>query len=314
MKTIVVAIGGNSLIRDEQHRSVGDQYAAVCETVRHLVPLAAAGHRLVVTHGNGPQVGFILLRSEYSRGFLHEVPIESIVADTQGAIGYQIQQAFENELWARKVKRSVATVITQTLVEAGDPAFKSPTKPIGPFYKKEQAEERMQKDGWKMVEDAGRGWRRVIASPKPVRIIENHVIRSMVKEDVIVIAAGGGGIPVVRDAAGQLKGVAAVIDKDYASAMLAKDIGADVFVISTAVDRVCLNFGKPEQRELAVMTRDEALGYLKDGHFAAGSMKPKVEACLQFIDSGGKEAMITSPERLEEALAGKNGTRIVARA
>jgi carbamate kinase len=314
LKTVVVAIGGNSLIRDEKHRSVKDQYEAVCETVRHLAPLAAAGHRLVVTHGNGPQVGFILLRSEYSRGFLHEVPLESIVADTQGAIGYQIQQALENDLWARKVKRRVATVITQTLVDAADPAFQKPTKPIGPFYTKEQADERMAKEGWNMTEDAGRGWRRVIASPRPVRIIESHVIKSLVEEGVVVIAAGGGGIPVVRDAAGQLRGVPAVIDKDYASAMLAREIGADIFVISTAVERVCLNFGKPDQKALDSITRAEAARYLKEGHFAAGSMKPKVEACLQFLEGGGREAMITSPDRLEEALAGKNGTRILATA
>jgi carbamate kinase len=310
--TIVIAIGGNSLIRDERHRSVADQYAAVCETVRHLIPLVEKGHRLVITHGNGPQVGFILLRSEYSRGFLHEVPLESIVADTQGAIGYQIQQVFENDLWKKNIRRGVATVITQTLVEENDPAFQKPTKPIGPFYKEDQARERMAKDGWKMVEDAGRGWRRVVPSPNPVRIIESHVIKRLVQDDVIVIAAGGGGVPVVRNDSGELHGVAAVIDKDYASALLAKEIGADLFVISTAVDRVYLNYGKPDQKALSRLTTDEAERYLKEGHFAAGSMKPKVEACLRFLRTGGKEALITCPEAIEDALAGRSGTRFVS--
>jgi carbamate kinase len=311
-KTIVVAVGGNSLIRDEKHRSVGDQYEAVVETVKNLMPLIEAGHRLVLTHGNGPQVGFILLRSEYSRGFLHEVPLDSIVADTQGAIGYQLQQAFENAFWKKKLRRWVATVVTQTLVDEKDPAFQKPTKPIGPFYKEEQAKERIAKDGWAMVEDAGRGWRRVVPSPRPVKIIESRVINALLEDGVVVIAAGGGGVPVVRDEAGQLRGVAAVIDKDYASALLAKEIGADLFVISTAVERVCLNFGKPDQKSLDRVTADEARRYLKEGHFAAGSMKPKVEACLQFLEGGGKEALITCPEAIEKALAGGSGTRIVA--
>ncbi|HRY30024.1 MAG TPA: carbamate kinase [Elusimicrobiota bacterium] len=311
-KTIVIAIGGNSLIRDAQHQTVKDQYDAVCETARHMVDLVEKGHRLIITHGNGPQVGFILLRSEYSRGFLHEVPIDSIVADTQGAIGYQIQQAIENEMWRRQVRRQVVTVVTQVLVNSDDPAFQKPTKPIGPFYKKEQAEERIKKDGWNMVEDAGRGWRRVIASPKPVRIIESHAVKLLVKEGVIVISAGGGGIPVIRDKDGILRGTAAVIDKDYASALLAKEIGADLFVISTGVEQVCLNFKKPDQKNLSRLTKEEAKRYLAEGHFAAGSMKPKIEACLQFLESGGKEALITSPEKIKEALDGKTGTLIVA--
>ncbi|HOW27572.1 MAG TPA: carbamate kinase [Elusimicrobiota bacterium] len=311
MKTLVIAIGGNSLIKDAKHQKVEDQYSCVCETSKFIAELIEAGHRVVITHGNGPQVGFILLRSEYSRGILHEVPLDSIGADTQGAIGYQIQQAMQNELWIRGLRKSVVTVVTQTLVESSDPAFQKPTKPIGPFYKKEQADERMAHEKWSMVEDSGRGWRRVVPSPKPVRVIESKAIQDLVERGVVVVAAGGGGIPVVRDDQGRLKGVAAVIDKDYASAILAKEIGADLFIISTGVEQVCLNFGKPDQKTLSVMTRDEAMKYLKEGHFAAGSMKPKVEACLQFIDGGGQEALITSPEALERALAGKTGTRIV---
>ena len=232
-QTIVIAIGGNSLIKDEDHRSVADQYAAVVETARHIVDLVARGFRVVITHGNGPQVGFILLRSEHSRGLLHEVPLDSIGADTQGAIGYQIQQAMQNEFRRRGLKETAATVVTQALVDKNDPAFQKPTKPIGQFYKKEQADDRIRVEKWTMVEDAGRGWRRVVASPKPTRIIEAEAIKHLVASGCVVIAAGGGGIPVVQDDQGNLSGAAAVIDKDLASAVLAKEIAADLLVIST---------------------------------------------------------------------------------
>ena len=311
MKTIVIAIGGNSLIKDDQHRSVPDQYAAVVETARHIVDLVESGCCVVITHGNGPQVGFILLRSEYSRGILHEVPLDSIGADTQGAIGYQIQQAMQNELRRRKMRQSVATVVTQTLVDKNDAAFQKPTKPIGQFYKKEEAEDRMRVEKWTMVEDAGRGWRRVVPSPKPVRIIEADIIRHLVDAGYVVIAAGGGGIPVAQDEQGNLHGTAAVIDKDLASAVLAKEIAADLLVISTAVEKVCLNFGKPNQKALDRMTIAEAKQYLGDGHFKPGSMLPKVQACIHFIEEGGTEALITCPEVLSSALAGKTGTWMV---
>ena len=311
MKTLVIAIGGNSLITNAQHQSVPDQYAAVVKTVRHLTDLLEQRHRVVITHGNGPQVGFILLRSEHSRGILHEVPIDSIVADTQGALGYQIQQALENEFRRRHLKKSVATVVTQTLVNRDDAAFARPAKPIGEFYTREQAEERMRVEKWTMVEDAGRGWRRVVASPVPVRIIEAEVVRHLVKEGYVVIAVGGGGIPVVADEKGMLSGVAAVIDKDLASAVLAKEIDADLLAISTAVEKVCLNFGTPEQRALDVMTVAEARRYMAEGHFKPGSMLPKIKACIQFVTDSGREALITCPESLSDALEGKTGTRVV---
>ena len=311
MKTVVIAIGGNSLIKDAQHQSVPDQFAAVVETVRHITDLLERNYRLVITHGNGPQVGFILLRSEHSRGLLHQVLLDSIVADTQGALGYQLQQALENEFRRRGLKKSVATIVTQTLVESSDPAFTRPTKPIGEFYTREQAEERIRVEQWTMAEDAGRGWRRVVASPKPIRIIEAEVVRHLVKDGYVVVAAGGGGIPVVADAAGILRGVPAVIDKDLASAVLANQIGADLLVISTAVEKVCLNFGQPGQQELASMTVAEANRFLAAGHFAAGSMRPKVEACLHFIQRGAREAVITCPGKLSLALSGGSGTRIV---
>lgn len=311
MKTVVIAVGGNSLIKDDQHMSVPDQYAAVVETAQHITDLIERGFRVVITHGNGPQVGFILLRSEHSRGILHEVPLDSIGADTQGAIGYQIQQAMGNEFRKRNLKKTCATVVTQTLVDKNDPAFQKPSKPIGQFYKKEDAEDRMRVEKWTMIEDAGRGWRRVVASPKPVRIIEADVIKKLVAEGYTLIAAGGGGIPVVADEAGNLRGVAAVIDKDLASAALAKEIGADLLVISTAVEKVCLNFGKPDQKSLDKMTVAEAKQYIKEGHFKPGSMLPKVQACVQFIEAGGTEALITCPEVLPAALEGKTGTRVV---
>ena len=310
MKTVVIAIGGNSLIKDDQHMSVPDQYAAIVETSRHITDLIEKDFRVVITHGNGPQVGFILLRSEHSRGILHEVPLDSIGADTQGAIGYQIQQALGNEFRKRGLKKSVVTVVTQTLVDRNDPAFQKPTKPIGQFYKKAEADDRMRVEKWTMVEDAGRGWRRVVPSPKPVRIIEADVIKKLVADGYTLIAAGGGGIPVIADDAGNLRGVAAVIDKDLASAALAKEIGADLLVISTAVEKVCLNFGKPDQKTLDHMTVADAKQYIAEGHFKPGSMLPKVQACVQFVEQGGSEALITSPEALPAALAGKTGTRV----
>lgn len=311
MKTLVIAIGGNSLITNAQHMSVPDQYAAVVKTVHHITDLLEHRHRIVITHGNGPQVGFILLRSEHSRGLLHQVPLDSIVADTQGALGYQIQQALQNEFRRRRLKKSVVTVVTQTLVNRDDAAFASPGKPIGEFYTREQAADRMQVEKWTMIEDAGRGWRRVVASPIPVRIIESEVVRHLVKHGYVVIAAGGGGIPVVADKKGILRGVAAVIDKDLASAVLAKEIGADMLVISTAVEKVCLNFGTPGQRALDSMTVAEARRYMAEGHFKPGSMLPKIEACVQFVTNSGHEALITCPEALPAALDGHTGTRLV---
>lgn len=311
MKTLVIAIGGNSLIKDAQHQSVPHQYAAVVETVRHITDLLERDYRIVITHGNGPQVGFILLRSEHSRGVLHQVPLDSIVADTQGALGYQIQQALENEFRLRGLKKSVATVVTQTLVDRNDPAFARPSKPIGEFYTRVQAEDRMRVERWDMVEDAGRGWRRVVASPKPLRVVEYGVVQHLVKDGYVVVAAGGGGIPVVEDERGMLKGVPAVIDKDLASSVLAREIGADVLVISTSVERVCLNFGKPNQRAIEVLTLAGAERFMAEGHFAPGSMLPKVQACVDFISGGGTEAIITCPESLSAALKGNTGTRFL---
>jgi carbamate kinase len=311
MKTMVIAIGGNSLIKDAQHMSVPDQYAAVVEIARHIADLLERRYRIVITHGNGPQVGFILLRSEHSRGLLHEVPLDSIVADTQGALGYQIQQALENEFRRRRLKKSVATVVTQTLVDCNDPAFANPSKPIGQFYTRAEAEDRLRVEKWTMAEDAGRGWRRVVPSPRPVRIIESGVVRHLVKDGYVVIAAGGGGIPVIADEQGNLSGAAAVIDKDLASAVLAEAISADMLVICTAVEKVCLDFGKPSEHPLDSMTAAQGRQYMAEGQFQAGSMQPKIQACLRFIESGGREALITRPEALSAAVEGRTGTWMI---
>ena len=308
---IVLAIGGNALIVDEQHKRVEDQYAALVECCRHIVRLLEQGYRLAITHGNGPQVGFILRRSELSRHELHPVPLDSCGADTQGAIGYQIQQAMYNLMRGWPKRASVATVITQVLVDADDPAFRKPSKPIGSFMDETTASERRAKEGWAIVEDAGRGFRRVVASPVPKEIIELEAIRDLVERDVLVVSTGGGGIPVVKTADGTLKGADAVIDKDLATALLAKHLKADILIISTAVEKVSLNYGKPNQKDLDQMTVAEAKRYIAEGHFAPGSMLPKVQAVVDFLEQGGKMAIITDPANLARAVAGETGTRIV---
>ncbi|HBA85799.1 MAG TPA: carbamate kinase [Verrucomicrobia bacterium] len=308
---VVIAIGGNSLITDSRHMSVLDQYRAAGETCRHIAGLVQEGYRIVVTHGNGPQVGFILLRSELAKTVLHQVPLESCVADTQGAIGYQVEQTLLNELRRRGIAKQVVSVVTQSLVSADDPAFKNPSKPIGPFYTQEEALQHKETEGWSVREDSGRGWRRVVSSPKPLEIIEESVIELLLKQDVVVIAVGGGGIPVIRNAAGDLEGCAAVIDKDLASCLLAKNLKADIFIVSTGVDKVAINFGKPNQQFIDHMTLAQTLKYLDEGHFAPGSMRPKIEAAVDFLKNGGKKVIITQPHLLEDAIHERNGTHIV---
>lgn len=309
-KVAVVAIGGNSLIKDKDHQTVPDQYAAAAETCHHIAGMIEHGWDVVITHGNGPQVGFILRRSELARHELHEVPLDSCGADTQGAIGYMLQKALYNEFRRRGMKKHAATVVTQVLVDRDDPAFRNPTKPIGSFMSEEVARERAQAEGWIVREDAGRGWRRVVASPLPRRIIELEAIRTLIEQGFAVIAVGGGGIPVIEDENGDLVGVEAVIDKDYASSLLARSIQADLFLISTAVEKVALNYGRPEQRWLDRMTLDEARKYYQEGHFPAGSMGPKIQAIIEYLEAGGKQAIITNPENLERALRGETGTHI----
>ena len=307
----VIAIGGNSLILDSKKITVADQYQAASETAHHIAALVAAGYRVVITHGNGPQVGFILLRSDLARNVLHQVPLDSCVADTQGALGYQIGQTLANELRRQNIRKCIATVVTQVLVDKNDKAFANPTKPIGSFYTEAEAQKHKADSGWTLKEDAGRGWRRVVASPKPLRIVEEDTVRLLLEQDVVVIAVGGGGIPVRENEKGDLEGCAAVIDKDLASCLLAKNLKADLFIISTGVDKVAVDFKKPTQRELDRLTVAEAKKHLAAGQFPAGSMGPKIEAAIDFLEHGGKEVIITQPHLLEEAIAGKNGTHLV---
>jgi len=310
-RTAVVAIGGNSLITDELHQSVADQYLAAQQTTKHIASMIEQGWNVVVSHGGGPQVGFILRRSELAAHEIHEVPLDVILADMQGSIGYVVAQNLQNELLYRGIKKDVVCVITQSEVDADDPAFKRPTKPIGSFMDRKEAIRRRDQDGWDIMEDANRGYRRIIASPRPARIVELNSIKLLVEGGVVVIAVGGGGIPVVADGSGQLKGVPVVLDKDLGASLLARNLGVDYFLITTAVEKVALNFGKRNQQWVDHLTLAEARGYLEGGtHFATGSMAPKIQAVVDFLAAGGIEAIITDPDNLERALAGETGTHI----
>ena len=312
-KLALIAIGGNSLIKSKELQKVEDQHDAIRETVRHVVDLIGQGWQVLVSHGNGPQVGFIMRRSEVARREtgLHLVPLVNVVADTQGSIGYQIQQAMNNELAARGLAGQSVTVVTQVVVDKDDPAFDAPAKPVGEFFEASQLEAiRREYPDWSLVEDAGRGFRRVVPSPAPHEIVERPVIESLLDAGYHVIAAGGGGIPVVRNGK-DLDGVDAVIDKDLASSLLAGQLNANLLIISTAVKQVAVNFGKPDQKDIGTMTVGEAEAYIKQGHFAPGSMLPKIQAALAFIKSGGKEVIITAPEFIKEAVLGGGGTHII---
>jgi carbamate kinase len=313
-KVAVVAIGGNSLIKDGKHQTVEDQYQAAKETTFHIADMIEAGWDVAIGHGNGPQVGFILRRSEIAHKVegMHEVPLDVCGADSQGAIGYALQQTLQNELKRRKIDKPVTTVITQVEVDRNDKAFQNPSKPIGGFMDEADAKQRSRDLGWTVVEDAGRGWRRVVASPIPQRVIELDSVNALIKVGTVVVTVGGGGIPVIENTKGELEGVAAVIDKDYACSLLAREIKADLLLISTAVEKVALNFGKPDQKWVDRMTLAEAKQYLADGtHFAKGSMAPKIQAIVWFLEAGGKQALITDPQHIGQALRGETGTWIV---
>ena len=313
-KIAVVAIGGNSLIKDKSHQTVEDQYQAAKETTRHIADMIETGWDVAIGHGNGPQVGFILRRSEIAHKVegMHEVPLEVCGADTQGAIGYALQQNLQNELHRRGIQKPVATIITQVLVDKEDPAFKNPSKPIGGFMDETEADTRAADLGWNVVEDAGRGWRRVVPSPLPKEVVELDSVKALIDNGGVVITVGGGGIPVIDNGDGEYVGTAAVIDKDYACSLLASKINADLLLISTAVEKVALNFGKPNQEWIDRMTLSEAQRYLAEGtHFVKGSMAPKIQAILWFLEAGGKQALITDPKNIGRALKGETGTWIV---
>jgi carbamate kinase len=305
----VCAIGGNSLIRSSSRASFRDQYDTARDTARSLVDLVAAGIQPIITHGNGPQVGFMLIRSHLARNRLPEIPLDACNALTQAEVGYMLQMALKNEFRARSLDREVVTLVTQVLVDKDDPAFSSPGKPVGPFYTKREAMVLKKDLGWVLHEDAGRGFRRYVASPEPREIVESAEIECLVKAGVVVIAVGGGGIPVIREN-GRLVGTAAVIDKDLASSLLATKVGAELFIVSTAVEKVFINYNQPNQTALDRITPAQAEEYLQAGQFPAGSMGPKIVAALRFLKNGGREVVITDPPHLAAAARGKAGTTI----
>jgi len=310
MSKVVLAIGGNAIIKEGQIGTIEEQQKNIMESSEPVLELMEQGHTVVITHGNGPQVGNTLIRGEMAKSVVPEYSLDVLDAETQGNLGYLIQQAFKNKMVERNIDKTIATIVTQSVVSKDDPAFQNPTKPIGPFYSKEEMEKIVEDRNLTFVEDSGRGYRRVVASPKPLKIVEKEAIEALLEKDITVITAGGGGIPVIENN-GQLEGVEAVIDKDFASALLAADINADYLFILTGVEQVAINFGTPNQQNLLEMTIDDALRYLEEGQFPKGSMGPKIEAAILFLQKGGKNVIITTIDKLQDALAGKTGTRIV---
>ncbi|WP_047863872.1 carbamate kinase [Rubrobacter aplysinae] len=312
MKLAVVAIGGNSLIGDGQQGTIQEQEENAFETGRAISGMVQRGWRVVVTHGNGPQVGFILRRSDLAADTLPRLPLDLCGADSQGGLGYIIGNALQRALSAEGLDSSVVSMLTRVVVDGDDPAFEAPSKPIGPFYSKEEAERHRAEEGWTVVEDSNRGYRRTVPSPRPRKIVELGAMRELVKAGYVLVALGGGGIPVTEESPGDYSGVEAVIDKDYASSLLAAEIGADLLLVSTGVPRVSINYNRPDQREIELMSAEEARAYLEEGQFPPGSMGPKIEAALSFLEAGGPEVIVTSPDSIPEAMDGEAGTRITA--
>lgn len=310
-KTMVIALGGNAIIPLGKSGTIEEQIETTNITMVHMASLIRAGHQIVVTHGNGPVVGNIFIRSEMAKEQIPPMPLDVCGADSEGGIGYMMQQALQNRLRAMKIDKDVFTIITQVVVGADDPAFENPTKPIGPYYKRDEADAIAREKGWTVIEDAGRGYRRVVPSPRPVAIVEYRAIERAIDTGAIVIAVGGGGIPVVEKESGVLSGVEAVIDKDRASSVLAMQLKAEILIILTEVEKVALNFGKPDQKDLDLITVKEAGTYLEEGQFPPGSMGPKIESAIQFLEAGGEQVVITKPELLSEALGGTRCTRII---
>lgn len=311
-RRIIIALGGNALIKKEQEGTISEQFDNTIESLKNIMGIIKAGHDVIITHGNGPTIGHMMIRVEAGLDQAPYVPLGICVADSQGGIGYMIELCLHNLLYQEKIDKKTVTIITPVLVSANDPSFKKPTKPIGLFYTKEEAEAMTKKhDDWIIKEDPGRGYRRVVPSPFPLEIVNKETIKKMSDEGFIVIAAGGGGVPVKYRKDGTLKGIPAVIDKDLTAAVLAKDVNADTLMILTAVDKVSLNYGKKNQKNLNSLTINEAENYLKKGHFPEGSMGPKIQAAILFLKNGGKDAIICSIEKAKEALEGKAGTRIL---
>jgi len=311
-KTCVVALGGNAILPSKSSGRAVEQLRTIGRTMEHVATLIEAGWKVVITHGNGPQVGNILLQQEMAKGVVPQMPLDVCGAQTQGQIGYLIQQALRNILRRKKLTNPVVTLVTQVEVDENDPAFSNPTKPIGPFYEKEDAA-KLKRKGLSIIEDSGRGWRRVVPSPRPIRIVEKDALKKLVQAGTVVITCGGGGVPVIRKKDGFISGVEAVIDKDFGACVLAKEVGADLLLIVTGVDRVAINFGRPNQKWLKTITLREAKRYLREGHFPSGSMGPKIQAAISFVEGTGKEAIVTSPAQIGEAIRGKAGTRIISK-
>jgi carbamate kinase len=312
LKTAIIAIGGNALIKKGQVGTIYEQFANARETCAKLLKVVEMGYDIIITHGNGPQVGDAIRRHENSRKIIPPYPLGVCVAETVGSMGYMLQQTMQNTVKKSKVvRKDVVTIITQVVVDDDDPSFKNPTKPIGQFFSKEDIDEMVKAEKWAVVEDSGRGWRRVVPSPKPLRIVEKDTIGDMLHKGKIVIACGGGGLPVIQMENGLLDGVEAVVDKDYASSKLAQQLDLDELIILTGVDKVSVNFGQPDQVDLDILTVAEAKRHLKAGQFPPGSMGPKIEAAIEFIENGGRKALIASHENLVEAMKGEAGTRIV---
>jgi carbamate kinase len=309
-KKVLVALGGNAILKNKEKGTAEEQFENVRETCKILVELFLEGYRIAITHGNGPQVGDIILKNDLAKNVLPPMPTDVCGAQSQGMLGYMLQQSMRNELKSAGLDIPVTTVLTQTLVDKDDPAFENPTKPVGPFYTAMEASNLRKEKGWTIIDDSGRGYRRVVPSPNPIALIESEAIKNLFDNEVVVIASGGGGVPVITDKNGMLKGVEAVIDKDLAAAIFARLIGAEILLILTDVKKVALNYGRPNQKDLDDTTIEDAKKYLAEGHFPAGSMGPKVQSAILFIESGGDKAIITSIELAKSALYGKAGTTI----
>jgi len=309
-KTVVVALGGNAITREYEEGNITQQFQNTRQSLTSVVELIQKGNRVVITHGNGPQVGNALIRVEETRHMVPALPLGGSGVDQEGGMGYMIEQCLQNKLYEHHIKKSVITVLTQVLVDQNDSSILNPSKFVGPFFKEEQVEQLQKERGWIIKEDPGRGFRRVVPSPKPQAIIEKEIIKLLVSKDVIVVAAGGGGIPVYRKESGWLEGVDGVIDKDLASAVLARDIAAEELIILTSVDKVSINFNKPNQEDLDTLSIPQAKKYMEEGHFPTGSMRPKIQSAINFLEQGGKKVIITSIDKAVNALKGKNGTVI----
>ncbi|MFO7891855.1 MAG: carbamate kinase [bacterium] len=307
---VVVALGGNAITRESEEGNIYQQFANTRKSLVSIVEMISNGANVIITHGNGPQVGNALMRVESTRDFIPPIPLGVLVADTEGGMGYMIEQSLQNMLYRKGIKKSAITILTQVVVDKNDPSINEPTKFVGPFYKKKQVDKIQKLRGWDIKKDADRGWRRVVPSPCPLEIVEKKTIKNLVEQGIIIIACGGGGIPVYIEDDGTYEGIDGVIDKDKASAVLALDIGAPKLYILTAVDKVSLYYGTDAQQDIDAMSATEAEKYLEEGHFPPGSMGPKIEAAVQFLKNGGKEVLITSIDKLTQARKGQTGTRI----